>query len=228
MGCGTLLDEAPLFVLPFEQTLPAEVTRAQAAYQALVDFTANVDTWSVDGQGGVPDDGSAAACFKAPRKSRYDVTRAADPQKVGSAIVWLGSGKAEIRLAKPMPIVGRFVKLPLDDKRLCTQRGLRLDQMDMQAILERVARPGNTWRPVGPAEVAGRKAVLIAFQGSMRGVDKDVTEEVVGFDDETGLPILDEAYIGQDPVLKLVVHDLKINTGFGDQVFDLRKTLLRL
>lgn len=236
-GCGTAYASLPA-TLPSQSlrsysqplaTPQAVVGRATSTYKALNDFTGEVTTWTPQRPGDERSAvyGEATIVFKKARMQRLELTKASDdPGKVGTVIVTDGSDKARVLLPKAIPILGRLFSLKLTDKRLVTNRGVRLDQMDVQAMLDRLTAPHTTLAPeVRTVTIDGRQCQVVTATGSFRGIDNAVTSEEVAFDVETGLPALDVAYVGKDPVLKLGIRNLKLNVGVRQDAFELRDRL---
>jgi outer membrane lipoprotein-sorting protein len=198
------------------------VAKANEVYGSLKDCTAEITTWAVETPGDKdPVYGEAKFTFKKARKERIEITKANDDaKKVGSIIVYTGGDKAQILLKKAIPILGRLFTLKLTDKRLATSRGVRLDQMDLQAMIDRLNAKRTTIKPdVREETLNGRKVLVLTLTGSFKGVDDEVTSEEVAFDAETGVPALDTAFVGKEPVLRLGVNNLKPNVGVADNQF---------
>lgn len=236
-GCGTTYPS----LLPSRSTLmptrinamstrtaPEVVARANEVYGALKDCTADITTWAAETPGDSdPVYGEAKFTFKKARKERIEITKASDDQKkVGSIIVYTGGDKAQILLKKAIPLLGRLFTLKLTDKRLATRRGVRLDQMDLQAMIDRLNAKRTTIQPeVREDAVNGRKVLVLTLTGSFKGIDDEVTSEEVAFDAETLTPVLDTAFIGKQPILRLGVNNLKPNVGVSDDQFVLNDRL---
>jgi outer membrane lipoprotein-sorting protein len=238
-GCGTMnpaLMPSRSLVAPQQRVntlstrTPQEVVaKATAVYGELKDFTADITTWTAEtpGDKGSEVYGEARFTFKKARKERIEITKASDDdKKVGSIIVYTGGEKCQILLKKAIPVLGRLFTLKLTDKRLITSRGVRLDQMDVQAMMDRLNAKRTTLDPTVREEVIGsRKALVVTAKGSFKGIDDEVTHEEVAFDAETGTPVLDTAFVGKNPVLRLGVNNLKANVGVNDDQFVLNDRL---
>jgi outer membrane lipoprotein-sorting protein len=239
-GCGTMnpamlpsrsLMTAPRINAMSTRSAQDVVARGTAAYAALQDCTADITTWAVETPGDTEAVyGEAKMTFKKARKERIEITKSDDdPKKVGSIIVYTGGDSAKILLKKAIPLLGRLFTLKLSDKRLVTSRGVRLDQMDLQAMLERLNAKRAVIDPAVREEtINGRNVLVVTAKGTFKGIDDEVTHEEVAFDAETGMPALDTAFVGKAPVLRLGVNNVKANIGVSDDQFVLNARLAAL
>ncbi|MBC7542981.1 MAG: hypothetical protein H7338_09650 [Candidatus Sericytochromatia bacterium] len=207
---------------------PADlVAKANEVFADLKDCTADVTTWTakVPGDKDTVTYGEARMSFKKAHKDRLEVTKADDdPKKVGTVIAYTGGDSAQILLKKGIPLLGRLFTLKITDKKLLTTRGVRIDQMDLPAMIGRLNAKRATFDPtVREDAINGRKVLIVTAKGTFKGIDDDVTHEEIAFDAETGVPALDSAFVGQHPVLRLGVANLKPNVGLNDDLFVLTK-----
>lgn len=194
---------------------------SNAAYAAVEDFTGIVTI--EDSKNGDPnnvDIGESKFFFKKDRRERLEITKSADSKIVNSILIYEGGEKVEILLAKAIPFLGRKFKLKVDDKRLATSRGLAFDQLDLTAMLNRMNRDGVQHKYLGEGSVNGRRTFVIEGTGTFRGLDSEVTREVLNIDQETMIPVQDEVFISNNRrVLRIGINNLKTNVGLKDDTF---------
>lgn len=189
------------------------------AYSELKDFTGVVSV--ADSKDGNPNNatvGDSKFFFKKDRNEKLEITKSSDAQKLGTLISYRGGDKVQVLLAKAIPFLGKKFTLPVTDKRLATSRGLPFDQLDLTAMLNRFSKAGVT---VDLLPSSDAKFTKISGKGTFKGLDSEVTEEVLTIDNVTMLPAQDEVLVKNKTVLKISVSDLKLNVGLTDDIFNL-------
>lgn len=190
------------------------------AYGQVKDFTGIVTI--MDSKTGNPNDsvtGDSKIFFKKERNERVEITKSDDAQKNGTVVVYKGGDKVQVLLAKPIPILGKKFTLSVSDKRIATSRGLAFDQLDLTAMLNRFTKSGVKVDLVQRLSKNGRNLVKVSGKGTFKGLDAEVTEEILTLDADTMLPVQDEVMVKDKTVLKISVADLKLNVGLKDDLF---------
>lgn len=190
------------------------------AYASVKDFTGIVTM--TDSKTGNPGDavtGDSKFFFKKERNERVEITKSDDPQKTGTVVAYKGGDKVQVLLAKPIPILGKKFTLSVNDKRVGTSRGLSFNQLDITAMLNRFNKDGVKLDLVEQFSKDGRNLVKISGKGTFKGIDNEVTEEVLVLDTTTMFPIETTAFVKDKVVLKISLKDLKMNVGLKDDLF---------
>lgn len=190
------------------------------AYSQVNDFVGTVTI--MDSKTGNPNDantGESKLSFKKDRNERVETTKSDDSQKVGSLLAYKGGDKVQVLLAKAIPILGKKFTLSVTDKKIATSRGLPFNQLDITAMINRFTKSGVQLSLLSSKNENGRNIVRLLGKGTFKGIDNEVTDEVLSLDSETMLPVQDEAMVNGKTVLKISVSDLKLNVGLSDDLF---------
>lgn len=231
-GCGQTQDQSVSTVFSQESTginsqgVPVSGTQAIAtfaqAFGALQDYTAQLDTLAAqDENDDNPEQSTSNYSFKKARWLRVDIVQSNVQNQAGSTVVWKGAPQARVKVAKPIPLLGSVFTLAITDSRLTSPRGLRLDQSDMVATVQRLQQPGVQATVTGTDTVDGRPVTVVTATGGWAGIDDGITQEQLSFDQQTGLLVRDISYIGQKVVTNLTLTHLQVNVGLADSIFDL-------
>ncbi|MEK7433315.1 MAG: hypothetical protein AABZ74_09310 [Cyanobacteriota bacterium] len=186
------------------------------AYTQLKDFTGVVTI--ADSKSGDPADavtGDSKFFFKKDRNERVEITKSTDAQKQGTLLAYKGGDKVQIILAKAIPILGKKFTLAVTDKKIGTSRGVSFDQLDLTSMLNRFNKAGVTLSLVS----SDANSIKISGAGTFKGIDSEVTNEILTLDAKTMLPLEDEVFVKNKTVLKISVADLKLNVGLKDDLF---------
>ena len=189
-------------------------------YAAVKDFT-GVVTIS-DSKTGNPNDatvGDSSFAFKKDRNERVQITKSTDASKVGTVVAYRGGDKVQVLLAKPIPILGKKFTLSVNDKRIGTSRGISFDQLDITAMLNRFNKAGVKLDLVSKSNKNGRSLITISGKGTFKGLDNEVTEEILTLDSTTMFPVEDSVMVKDKTVLKISLTELKTNVGLKDDLF---------
>ena len=192
------------------------------SYSQVKDFTGIVTM--ADSKNGNPSDavvGDSKISFKKERNERLEITKSSDTSKVGTIVAYKGGDKVQVLLAKPIPILGKKFNLSINDKRIATSRGYAFDQLDITAMLNRFNKAGVQLDIVSRSNLNGLNMVKISGKGTFKGIDSEVTEEVLTLDTATMLPVQDDVMVKDKTVLKISLSDLKLNVGLKDDLFNL-------
>lgn len=189
------------------------------SYAKLKDFTGMVSIADAkDGNQSNAVVGDSKFFFKKDRNERVEITKSNDAQKQGTLISYRGGDKVQVLLAKAIPFLGKKFTLPVNDKRLATSRGLAFDQLDLTAMLNRFNKAGVTIDLLPSSDPNFTK---VSGKGTFKGLDSEVTEEILTIDNTTMLPKEDVVMVKNKTVLKISVSDLKLNVGLTDDIFNL-------
>lgn len=189
------------------------------AYSQLKDFTGMVTVFdSKDGSNDNAAVGDSKILFMKERNEKLEITKSTDAQKQGTLLSYRGGKKVEVLLAKAIPFLGKRFTLDVTDKKIGTSRGLAFDQLDLTAMLNRFKKSGVT---IDLLPSSDSKLIKVSGKGTFKGLDNEVTEEILTLNAENMLPVQDEVLVKNKTVLKISVADLKLNVGLKDSDFNL-------
>lgn len=140
-----------------------------------------------------------------PFAARIEMVESERWLAAGSVVLWDGGEQLKIR-PLGMPI---SVRMGLSNGQVVSPRGYRVDQTDLFSMGKVLAHPGARYRPLGTRRVRGEDLFMLAVESPASL--PDVTREVIGLHQRSGLPTYREMYVGNRMVHKGQGVGLKID-----------------
>lgn len=108
--------------------------------------------------------------------------------------------------------VASFLKVTttLEDDRIKSRRGYRLDQVDTSALVQRLVMSAQHPKVLGKTTIGGRPIAILEYTNA-NTFDQKVNRELLGIDMETSFIRMHEMYEGQELVYSLKVTELTVN-----------------
>lgn len=119
-----------------------------------------------------------------------------------------GTGNIAVR---PGGALG-FVKVntAMDDERLLTPRGYRLDQIDAFAISKRLLAGNHVPKVLGKTTLNGRTVAILEYTHA-NDFDSEITRELLGIDMQDYFMRIHEMYQGSELVFSLKISDVELD-----------------
>lgn len=110
--------------------------------------------------------------------------------------------------------------VPMSDERLLSRRDYRLDQIDINATIKRLAQPNLGAKVLGKSKIEGKEVAIVEYRNTPGHFDKTITRELLGIDMQTGLFRFHEMYVGNDMVYSIRVPQLSVNVKLPAKAMD--------
>lgn len=197
-----------------ESLTPQSIVEAfQAMYVSIADYQCRMHENCR--QGNSYEERTMDIYFKKPRFVRMDIRKGNRFMDAGTVGIYKNDGKVTGRKGGWLS----FLVLTLDkhDPSVTSVRGLALDQIDMQAILEKMQF--HLAESTTTLTVSGATYEL-SFEPRNPSLTRGVTKEIVRLDASSLLPLSADSFEGKQLVQHAVWSSFILNAGLPDQLFD--------
>jgi hypothetical protein len=182
--------------------------KSKARFEQLQNFRATADVFEFH-----PDKGPVKAklkvLFQKPGNCRMEVVEHTNSLHKGVKLTYK-SGVNSVTGRPGGALSFMKMTLPMNDNKLTTRRGYRLDQVDTLAIVSRLIRPELNPKLLGKTTVNGRSVAVLEYQASNH-FDSKVTKELLGIDMETHFVRIHEMYVGEELVYSLKLPEVEFD-----------------
>jgi len=183
------------------------VTKAVARFNALESFKFMVDGFEM--VSGKTPSRLSFNMFALKGQAKIEVLKHTNSLYVGVKMGYQ-TGKEAISV-RPGGALG-FVKVDtkMNDERLSTPRGYRLDQIDAFAIAKRLLNGPQQPKVLGKTQINGRTIAILEYTNA-NSFDQRITRELLGIDMEDHFIRMHEMFEGDKLVFSLKLNNIQLN-----------------
>ncbi|MGE3727880.1 MAG: hypothetical protein AB7I41_20145 [Candidatus Sericytochromatia bacterium] len=183
------------------------VTKAVARFNALESFKFMVDGFEM--VSGKTPSRLSFNMFALKGQAKIEVLKHTNSLYVGVKMGYQ-AGKDAISV-RPGGALG-FVKVDtkMNDERLSTPRGYRLDQIDAFAIAKRLLNGPQQPKVLGKTQINGRTIAILEYTNA-NSFDQRITRELLGIDMEDHFIRMHEMFEGDKLVFSLKLNNIQLN-----------------
>ncbi len=191
--------------------------KARQTFSQLQNFSAVADIYEKNEKGTTSL--KLAIKYQNPGSNKLEILSHTNSLFKGAKIVYTnGSDQVTGRAGG----VASFLKVSstLDDERIKSRRGYRLDQVDTRALVQRLVMSAQQPKVLGKTTIGGRPIAILEYS-SANTLDQKITRELLGIDMETNFIRMHEMYEGQELVYSLKIAELTVNGNLTAKDFEI-------